>query len=132
MFFILMNETNLFLNYRLRYTERKMPLGELIDVLKNNVEAASDQCDSLPSYTRSQDSTNRSNSLSESSGNQTVLSSAGIAGNPIVNFHIVIEEKLAIHARKRYEKQVMCFFSHFVRFEIYNSPSFIFFINYRF
>ena len=86
-----------------------MPLGELIDVLKNNVEAASDQCDSLPSYTRSQDSTNRSNSLSESSGNQTVLSSAGIAGNPIVNFHIVIEEKLAIHARKRYEKQVMCF-----------------------
>lgn len=90
----------------LRYTERKMPLGELIDTLKNNVETASDLVDSLSSYTRSQDSTNRSNSLSESCGNQTVLSSIGIAGNPIVNFHIVVEEKLPIHARKRYEKQV--------------------------
>ena len=83
-----------------------MTLGELIDTLKSNADAASDSADSLTSYARPADSTNRSNSLSESCGSQTYVSSLGIAGNPIVNFHIIIEEKLQIHARKRYEKQV--------------------------
>ena len=83
-----------------RYTERKMTLGELIDTLKSNADAASDSADSLTSYARPADSTNRSNSLSESCGSQTYVSSLGIAGNPIVNFHIIID------ARKRYEKQV--------------------------
>ncbi len=82
-----------------------MTLSELVDTLKNSAEAASDSADTLASYAR-QDSSNRSNSLSESCGSQTSVSSLGIAGSPIVNFHILIEEKLQIHARKRYEKQV--------------------------
>lgn len=82
-----------------------MSLGELIDTLKNSAEVASDITDSSPSFSR-QEVTNRSNSLSESSGIQTTSSSFGIAGSPIVNFHIVVEEKLQVHARKRYEKQV--------------------------
>lgn len=89
-----------------RYTERKMTLGELIDVLKNSAESASDTTDISATHTR-QDSANRSNSLSETCGSQTAISSLGIAGNPVVNFHIVIEEKLPVHARKRYEKQIL-------------------------
>lgn len=82
-----------------------MTIGELIDTLKSSAEATNDSTDTLASFTR-QDTTNRSNSLSESSGSQTAATSIGIAGSPIVNFHIVIEEKLPVHARKRYEKQV--------------------------
>lgn len=91
-----------------------MTLGELIDVLKNSAESASDTTDISATHTR-QDSANRSNSLSETCGSQTAISSLGIAGNPVVNFHIVIEEKLPVHARKRYEKQVNSFF----RFRFY-------------
>lgn len=91
------------------YTERKMALGELIDVLKNHAESASDISDVSASCPR-QESANRSNSLSETCGSQTAITSLGIAGNPVVNFHIVVEEKLPVHARKRYEKQVNSFF----------------------
>jgi hypothetical protein len=66
---------------------------------------------------------NRSNSLSETCGNQTATSLQGIAGNPIVNFHILIEEKLPVHARKRYEKQVIVSFVQ-IPFKSYNKVTY--------
>ena len=82
-----------------------MTWGELIDVLKSNVEASIDGGDSVVPYQR-QDIVHRTNSQSESGSNATANSSQGIAGSPLVNFHIMIEEKLPVHGRKRYEKQV--------------------------
>jgi hypothetical protein len=99
-----------------------MMLGELIDVLKCSAESTNDTTESLVSHTR-QDSMNRSNSLSETCGNQTATSLQGIAGNPIVNFHILIEEKLPVHARKRYEKQVIVSFVQ-IPFKSYNKVTY--------
>lgn len=81
-----------------------MPLGELVDTLTTSAEAISDVAENTVGCSR-QDGSNR-NSLSETSGNQTAVGSIGGSGSPIVNFHIIVEEKLLVHARRRYEKQV--------------------------
>ncbi len=91
-----------------RYTERKMMMGEVIDTLTNSAEASSDTADSAIGGSNRQDySTNRSNSFSESSSSQAIVGSVGTVGIPLVNFHIIVEEKLPVHARRRYEKQVL-------------------------
>ena len=81
-----------------------MLVGELIEHLTCNSEAANDAVDAA--CCGRLDGSNRSNSFSESSGNQASAGSAGTSGSPLVSFHILVEEKIQIHARRRYEKQV--------------------------
>lgn len=82
-----------------------MLLGELIEHLTSSSEAGNDATDVTTGGGRL-DGSYRSNSLSESSGNQATAGSTGASGSPVVNFHILVEEKLPVHARRRYEKQV--------------------------
>ena len=86
-----------------RFSERKLLVAELPDVLKISGEAINESVDNSGCCSRP-DSLNRSTSLSESSA--TLSTPAGIAGSPLVNFHIIVEEKLQVHVRRRYEKQV--------------------------
>jgi hypothetical protein len=85
-----------------------MPLAEIVETLTSNAETSSDLTESSIGCGR-QEVTNRSNSISESCGNPLASGSSGVLGSPMVNLHIVVEEKLPLHARRRYEKQV-CFF----------------------
>lgn len=85
-----------------RFSERKLLIAELPDVFSGetvNESADNSGCCSRP------DGPNRSTSLSESSS--TLPTPAGVAGSPLVNFHIIVEEKLQVHVRRRYEKQVI-------------------------
>jgi len=84
-----------------------MSLAEIVETLTSNAETTSDLTENSTGCGR-QELTNRSNSISESSCNPLAGSSgsSGVSGSPMVNLHIVVEEKLPLHARRRYEKQV--------------------------
>ena len=90
-----------------------MPLAEIVETLTSNTETAMNDLTENSTGCGRQELGNRSNSISESCGNPLASGSSGASGSPMVNLHIVVEEKLPLHARRRYEKQVV--WPYFIR-----------------
>ena len=99
-----------------RYTERKISAVELIDALKtSSAKGAGESSETLSGCGRPE-GTNRSNSFSETCASVAPNSSA--SGSPLVNFNIIVEEKLQFNSKRRYETQVSADFYFENLFEI--------------
>lgn len=83
-----------------------MLVAELADVLKASGEATNESADNSGCCSRP-DMLNKSSSFSESSSFSTIAAPAAVVGSPLVNFHFIVEDKLQVHVRRRYEKQVI-------------------------
>jgi len=79
-----------------------MSNAELIETLTNNSKL--ENCDSSFGCSR-QNLSNRSNSLSESTGNSVAPGSISGSG-PGINFNFTLEDKIPVYVRRRYQTQV--------------------------